>query len=169
MSKRFGRNQRRKLREVIGALGEAMAMDRALLRRQADRIEKQAMVIRDIAARLDEHFAPLGIKEIRGRFDTPIRWAAMHVSAPDASSEMQFINMIRTILDVRMTDDDCANLRAMIRLSVVDLNRPLEACYVISHKELFRSGLDERFVREWLAPHIAEKITRSINEKIGRP
>lgn len=65
MSKRFGRNQRRRMRAEVENLKQAMQMDRALLRRQRSTIERQAEVITRVSDILGEHFAGLEPKDMQ--------------------------------------------------------------------------------------------------------
>jgi hypothetical protein len=50
MSKRFGRNQRRRMREQVAGLEQAVQMDRALLQRQRGELHELSEEIRDAKA-----------------------------------------------------------------------------------------------------------------------
>lgn len=56
MSKRFGRNQRRALREEVEKYVKAHEMDRALLGRQRQQIETLTAAMRTVANELGQHF-----------------------------------------------------------------------------------------------------------------
>lgn len=65
MSKRFGRNQKRRMRETIASLEHARIMDAGLLRNQADKLSKARAALECVEKLLGEYTAALPPKRIK--------------------------------------------------------------------------------------------------------
>lgn len=175
MSRRFGRNQRRKLRAQLAEQAAKIdSQDRharfeTALRQDMKR-ENQEMrrVLADVIEFFGPHFAPLGVKTIKGEPRLPVSVPIYErlMAAPARYKEglaatMEVVELVRVIVEVAR---DEPRFRRYVRLIVEGHG---DMVYAVSEKELIRRGFDGIFLREFLAPQIAEKLAESMNRKLA--
>jgi hypothetical protein len=88
MSKRFGRNQRRALREEVNKYVTAHEIDRALLGRQRQQIETLTAAMRTVAGELGERF--FGLPPVRRAVDRV--FDIYRLPKPIATETLMFID-----------------------------------------------------------------------------
>lgn len=153
MSKRYGRNQKRKARQVEQDLRQAIQMDRALLQRQRQDIEAMAGVIQDTSRVLSHHFATLPAREEWVQHMDGIRLPGRR-PAPSYSTEQFAISDLAGQLHLMETFEATGRLEPFGQLHM-RLRTPTGAVgYSIS------PGAFMGFDRQRLADHMAREISR---------
>jgi hypothetical protein len=163
MSKRFGRNQRRKMREQAENLSAALVREQGLLRHQSGVIARQREALDDVAATLGNYFAGLPAKTIEVerllreiRLPAPIPMAQL-VYRPSEEIEQvvrHAVHVLGCIAPEHVLDDlrGCMHVRVRTRYG--------DAAYALSDMAA-RTAPREALIRqlsEELAIYIGRKV-----------
>lgn len=177
MSKRYGRNQKRKARQVEQDLREAVQMDRALLQRQRRDIDAMAGVIQDTRRVLSHHFATLPAQEEWVQHMHGIR-LPLHNSATRYGFPDEIATELSCYLQRLETLEASGRLEPFGQLHMRLRTPTGEVGYSIS------PGAFRGFDRQRLADHLAREISRllladedfkrfasidSVDQATGRP
>lgn len=177
MSRRFGRNHRRRMREELAAkelaisgLSSAVAMDRALLKAQSaeiDSLKSWMDEVRDMVGRtavaagepIDEGYVlPAGETSYRVGVVPPMQFecSTLEMSMPERASI--HVETMR-LLQVKVVGDAIrAQTHCMVKLGTG------EAAYTISDGALRRMTAEE--LENRFLPRVAEDLTRLIVRQI---
>jgi hypothetical protein len=166
MSKRFGRNQKRKLMMQLEMQSIGVEMHLALVAEQRATIGMLRTTISDVAHILGPNFVGLpavsrAVSELRDRYRMPTNMRMSDVMATlddrDASSLM---TMAVFDLENHRADGVLDQLRDCVHINLVHGSG--KACYSISREALRRVDADQ------LARHYAPMIAREMAELVKR-
>lgn len=179
MSRRFGRNQRRRMREELAAkesavssLHKAMSIARALLAEQSSKISRMLDWVQDVRDMVgpfaiaageplhDEYMLASGTRAYRVGVQQPASATLCSGSEFSVSiaSEMHIETM--RLLEVKFIGDAMrAQMHCMVRLDDGDV------AYAISDSALRRMS-DVELEKHFL-PHVAEKLSRLLARRIA--
>lgn len=182
MSKRYGRNQRRKHRETIALLREAIGkreLEAVKQKRRADQLEEELANWNDeIIHLLGNHTAfqrtiPMlkvrDLDDFRRMAAPPDMRAAMRVALMADGPLMPESMTVEVLLMHKLfltIEHDIGMLRNFVRLRIEDTRH--NACYALSDDLLRSRGMSERDV-EWMAVKIAREMVYLMNKNTSRP
>jgi hypothetical protein len=160
MSKRFGRNQKRKLQEEVRRLAEGHKMAAGLQRHTTKELERARDALRVIYHEIGKNLNPYH----------PLLPAEVRKQLSVAATDLSFVQLpidravCRTIEVLRrrfLTDE----FRQMVAVRISHKGR--EIGYAIDTKALMVASFRQEYVKD-LATDIAEVLTREIQKWEGR-
>lgn len=168
MSKRFGRNQRRKLREQAENLSAALLREQGILRHQSGIIERQKESLEAVASTLGSYFSGLPAKTLE--VDQLLRQIRLPAPIPlgklafRPSEEVeQIVRHAMHVLDCMAPEHVLDDLRGCMHVKV--RTKHGDAAYAVSDMAV-RNTPRELLIRQ-LSEELAIYIGRKVLPQIG--